>query len=371
MANFCWRMGHQDWKELNKIMSYLERSVAIDDKNALFHFSLGRVFLNKGLTEATQLRARNRWIRKSTDEFQKAAGLEPTHSDYHFHLGISYGCLAYPPPFYWKVIQNSFRRTAMLNPTNVHHLYPIGIYYLNESDRLKNIGESTGEIGLSYYKKYAAMSKDNYQSYFRKLLDINDGYLGGILKKCFSVTQEYNDLKAVIRDTPNDHAFLARFLNNKGMWQEAKKEFLAAINLEPDNPIHNSDFAYALFKRGDFENAIHWWEKQKILDPRDKRAYLFLANGFMKLKQFDDALRELRDLIALYPANIKYQVKLIRTLLAAHRVDEAIDEYHKIMGKNPNFSKDIYDTARYYQRKGNYSKATKILNKAISLVLNK
>ena len=259
----------------------------------------------------------------------------------------------------------------MLNPTNVHHLYSIGIYYLNESDRLKNIGETTGEIGLSYYKKYAAMSKDNYQSYFRKLLDINDEYLGRILKKCFSVTQEYNDLKAVIPDTPSDHAYLARFLNNKGMWEEAKKEFQLAISLEPNNSIHYSNFAYALFGRGDFEKAILWWQKQKILDPRDKRAYLFLANGFMKLKQFDDALRELRDLIALYPANIKYQVKLIRTLLAAHRIDEAIDEYHKIMGKNPNFSKDIYDTARYYQRKGNYSKATKILNKAISLVLNK
>jgi tetratricopeptide (TPR) repeat protein len=158
------------------------------------------------------------------------------------------------------------------------------------------------------------------------------------------------------------------------MWEEAKTEYLAAIDLEPTNPIHYSHFGHDLFRRKYYEDAIYWWQKQKLLDPRDERPYLAKANGFIKLKRFDDALRELHDLIALYPANIKYQVRLIRTLLAAHRIDEAIDEYHKMMEKNRNFSKDIkdiYDMARYYQRKGNYSKVTKILNKALSLVLNK
>ena len=106
-------------------------------------------------------------------------------------------------------------------------------------------------------------------------------------------------------------------------------------------------------------------------DPRNKRTYLSLADGFIKLNRFDDALLELRDLITIYPGDIKYQVKFIRTLLAARRVDEAINEYHGIMGKNPNFSKDKYDMALYYQRKGNYQKVTKILNEALSSALNR
>jgi tetratricopeptide (TPR) repeat protein len=107
------------------------------------------------------------------------------------------------------------------------------------------------------------------------------------------------------------------------------------------------------------------------LDPRNKRTYLSLADGFIKLNRFDDALLELRNLITIYPGDIKYQVKFIRTLLAARRFDAAIDEYHEIMGKTPNFSKNIYDTARYYQRKGNYPKVTKILNEALSSALNR
>jgi tetratricopeptide (TPR) repeat protein len=241
MADFYWRMAHQDGKKPNEIMGYLEKSIDVGNKNALFHFSLGRAFLHKGLAEATRLRGRNKWIRKSIDEFHKAIDLESSNSDYHFHLGMSYRCLAYPPPFYWKVIQNSFGRTAMLNPTGIRHLYSIGIYYLNEYHRLKSIGLNTEEIGLFSYKKYAPMVKDNYQLYFRKLLDVNEEYLGKILKKCFSMTKKYPDLKTVIRDTPHDHAFLARFLNGKGMWEEAKKEFLVAINLEPGNPIYYSD----------------------------------------------------------------------------------------------------------------------------------
>jgi len=371
MADIYWRTAHQNGNEPNKTMGYLEKCTDVDNKNALFHFSLGRAFLHDGLAETTQVGAKNKWIRKSIDEFHRAIDLEPSNSDYHFHLGMSYRCLAFPPPLYWKVVQNSFKRTAMLNPTGIRHLYSIGIYSLNEYHRLKSMGSNTEKIGFVNYNKYAALSKDNYQFYFSKLLDVNETYLPKILEKCFSMTQKYTDLKTVIRDTSHDHAFFARFLYNKGMWEEAKKEFLAAINLEPDNPIYYSDFAYVLFLRGEFEHSIHWWQEHKKLDPRNKRTYLSLADGFIKLNRFDDALLELRDLITIYPGDIKYQVKFIRTLLAARRVDEAIDEYHEIMGENPRFSKKKYDMARYYQRKKNYPRVTKILNEALSSALNR
>jgi len=363
-------MANQDGKGPQKTIGYLEKCIAIDNGNALFHFSLGRAFLHKGL-EATQLRARNEWVRKSIYEFHKAIDVRPTSSDYHFHLGMSYGSLPYPPPFYWKVIQDSFRRTAMLNPTDILHLHSMGIYYLNEYSRLRNIRRNDPDMGLPYYERYGTLSKDNYQFYFRKLLNVNEEYLGKILARSFAVNQQYIDLKRVIRDTPSDHAFLARFLNRKGMWEEAKKEYREAINLEPANPIHYSNFAYALFKRGGFEQAVQWWQKQKLIDPGDGKPYLFSADSFMKLKRFDDANRELRDLMRLYPENVNYQIKLIKTLIKADRVDEAIKEYRKILEKNPNLSKEMYDSVLHFQKKGNYKKAAKILNKALISALNR
>jgi tetratricopeptide (TPR) repeat protein len=371
MADLYWRMAHQDGSGPQKTIGYLEKCVDVDNKKALFHFSLGRAFLHKGLVEATQLRTRNGWIRKSIDEFHKAINLNPVHSDYHFHLGITYGSLPYPPPFYWKVIQDSFRRTAMLNPTNIRHLHSMGSYYLNEYNRLINVSRSTSDVRLAHYKKHVAMSKDNYQFYFRKLLDVNEEYLGQILARSFAVNQQYIDLKRVIRDTPSDHAFLARFLNRKGMWEEAKKEYREAINLEPLNPIHYSNFAYALFRRGGFEQAVQWWQKQKVLDPRNEKPYLSSAHAFVKLKRFDDALRELRELMVLYPENINYRVKLIKTLMTAHRLDEAIDEYHKIIEEDLNVSNPMYETIYNYKRQGNHRKAIKILNEALSSAVNR
>ena len=229
-VDFYWTSAHQDGKELKKTVGYLEKCIVIDPKNALFHFSLGRAFLQKGLEEATRLRRRNKWVIKSIDEFHRAIELEPSNSDYHFHLGISYGCLTYPPPLYWNVIQSSFKRTAMLNPTDVRHLHSIGEYYLNEYRRLKSIGMYTDEIGSANYNNYKELLRDNYQFYF--------------------------------------------------------------------------------------------------------------------------------------------QLKRIRTLLAAGRLDEAIDEYHNIMKKDPNLSKLTYDTMRHYQKKKNYPEATRILNEAISSILN-
>jgi tetratricopeptide (TPR) repeat protein len=226
-------------------------------------------------------------------------------------------------------------------------------------------------MGSSNYKRYAAMSKENYQFYFKKLLDINEEYLAKILEKCFIVTQSYTDLRAVIRDTPNDHVFLARFLNNKNMWKEAKKEFMAAINLETTNPLPYFDFAHAFFSRGDFENAINWWQKQKALNPQDGRPYLFSARCFMRLKRFGDAVQELQELVSLYPENINYRIEFIRILIAADRVDEAIDEYRKIARRNPKSSRELADSIRYYQSRGNYSKATKTLNEALSSLVRR
>ena len=371
MADLYWRMAHQNGQKPNKVVGYLEKCVDVDNKNALFHFSLGRAFLHKGLSETKQLRERNKWIRKSIDEFHKAINLNPVNSDYHFHLGISYGYLPYPPSFYWQVIQDSFTRTAMLNPTDIRHLHSMGIYYLNEYNRLINLSRSTSDVRLAHYKEYVAMSKDNYQFYFRKLLDVNEAYLGKILARSFAVNQQYIDLKRLIRDTPSDHAFLASFLNNKKMWEEAKKEYREAINQEPLNPIHYSNFAYALLRRGDFEQAVQWWEKQKVLDPRNEKPYLSSAYAFVKLKRFDDALRELRDLMVLYPENINYRVELIKTLMAAHRLDEAIDEYHKIIEEDLNVSNPMYETIRNYKRQGNHRKAIKSLNEGLSSAVNR
>jgi len=370
IADFYYRKAQHDGQEQDRVIGYLEKCVAIDSGSPLFHFSLGRAYLRKGLAEAAKRGEKNKWVRKSIDEFHRAVELEPSNSDYHFHLGRSFGCLPYPPSFYWKVIHNSFKRAAILNPTDVRHLYSLGLYYLNEYRRFKEVNGNSDESSPLNYAEYTAPSRDNFQLYFRKLLSVNEEYLGGILENCFSVTQAHTDLKGVIRDVPDDHAFLARFLNRKGLWEESKSEFQLAIELEPTNKIHYVGYAHALSKRGCHENAIYWWQKLKALDPRDERPYLSSVNDFVRLKRFDEALGELHDLVALYPRNSHYRLKLIETLLAAQRVDEAINEYSKIIGETPHFSKATYDMIRHYQQKGNYTKVIRILKKALSSDIN-
>jgi tetratricopeptide (TPR) repeat protein len=371
VADFYYSMARKDGRDPNRAIRYLNNCILIDGKNPSFHFTLGREFLRKGLAKAVKRNEQSRWLRESLYEFRKAIDLRPSSSDYHFHLGINYGAFYYHPAFYWRKIQDSFVRTAFLNPTDVRHLYTIGMYYLNEYGRLRNRGWNFGGMWSKDYEHYLLMTKENYQSYFRKLLEVNEDYLGEILQKCFSVTDKYFDLKAVIRETPSDHTFLAKFLHNKGMWEEAKREFLAAINLEPTNPVHYSAFAYCFYNKGDYENAIYWWQRQKLLNDRDEKIYLTLADVFIKLRRFDDALKELRDSIDLDPENINYRIKLIETLIAAQRINEAIDEYRKLMGEHQDFSKLMYDKMRYYQKTRNYAEAVSILNKAVSSFRNK
>ncbi len=371
LADFYYRMAQHDWHELDRVTGYLEKCVAIDSRSSLFHFSLGRAYLRKGLAEAAKRGEKNKWARKSIDEFHRAIELEPSNSDYHFHLGNSYIFLAYPPQFYCDLIQNSFERAIMLNPTHTGRLYSVGVYYLRESDLLRKTGQNVGDISSFDYEKYVAMSRENYQFYFRKLLNTNGEYLGKVLTTCYSVSQEYPDLRGVIRDASSDHAFLAGFLNRNGMWEPAKVEFQKSIELEPNNPSRYSDFARALFERGEYENAIYWWQKQKVLTPRDDGPYLFAANGFMKLKRFDDALRELRSLIAVNPENIAYRARLIRTLLAVHRFDEAIEEYCKMVEGEPHPARTTCNTIQHHRKRGDHKEVARIINEGLSSVLQR
>jgi len=371
IADSYYRMAHHDGNDLNRAIGYLEKCVAIDGGSPLFHFSLGTVYLRKGLAEAAKRGKKNRWVRKSIDELHKAIELKPSASEYHFHLGISYGALGYPPALYWGRIEDSFERTALLNPTDVRHLYAIGIYYLREYQRLKHTGLTIEGMGPTHNKIYSAKSKENYQLFFRRSVNVDEEYLTKILEKSFRVTQEYTELRSLIRDTARSHVILARFLSGNGMWKEARKEYMMAINREPFNPIYYAEFANAFSIRGDFENAIKWWQKQKMVNPRDKEIYLSLSYGFMRLNRVDEALRELRELIELNPENINYHVKLIRTLLVARRHDEAVDEYYKVVGKNKSFSRSSYDRIRQYQMKGDYPKAVRILNEALASAVNR
>ena len=165
IADSYYRIAHHDGKDLNKAIGYLEKCVAIDSRNPLFHFSLGRVYLRKGLVEDPKVGKKNMWVRKSIDEFHKAIELKPSASDYHFHIGLAYRCLAYPPSFSWRVIESSFRRTAMLNPTDVRHLDLIGKYYLDEYRRLKGIRIRMDVIGLDIHENQELLLKDRSQLY--------------------------------------------------------------------------------------------------------------------------------------------------------------------------------------------------------------
>lgn len=365
LGDHYWNRAHHYGNGHDRVIEYLEKCKSVDSHNALYHFSLGRAYLGKSLDRDQRINEKNRWLRKTIDEFQRAIECRPVESDYHFHLAISYGSLPYPPPFYWDVVENAFKRAVLLNPTDTRRLFSVGTYYLNEYQRLKNVTVNNKRSDLADYMSYAERARNNCRFFFTHLLGLSEEYLGKILDLCFSVTREYGLLREMIRHTPTDHAFLARFLDEKGLWEEAKREYREAINLEQTNPIHYTRFARALFHRGQYGDAITWWRKQKALDPRDEKSYLFLAECFMRMNQFDGAVRELRQLVILLPEEINYRVKTIKILLAARRIDDAIDEYQKVVEEFPVFSKATYERVRYYQRKRDYTKATKILKKAL------
>ena len=106
--------------------------------------------------------------------------------------------------------------------------------------------------------------------------------------------------------TAEAHTFLAWTLSFQGRVDEATKECLRAIKIDPEFGNPYNDIGVYLMQQGKLEEAIPWLEKAKEAKRYQPRQFPFMNLGRIYLKQWRwwEALRELEGAVRAAPDDV-------------------------------------------------------------------
>jgi tetratricopeptide (TPR) repeat protein len=174
------------------------------------------------------------------------------------------------------------------------------------------------------------------------------------------------------RESSNNRAIA---YNNRGIGISAKgdndraiRDFDAAIQLKPNDPIifHNRGLTY--YDKGDYDRAIRDYDEAISLNPKYSAGYNARANVYFAKGEYDKAITGYEDAIRVFPKNAVAYANRGNVYSRKHDFDRAIRDYDEAIRINPKYAVAIHSRSGAYIAKGDYGRAGNDADEAIRLV---
>lgn len=155
------------------------------------------------------------------------------------------------------------------------------------------------------------------------------------------------------------HARLADIYQEQFRWSDAEAEYQRALELKPNDAVTHRAFAVWLLCQGRTEEAIAWSRRARELDPLGSGLNL----GFILFyaRRYDEAVRELRSVLAIQPDNAGTLWFLGFALIAKGRPDEAIPVLEKAVSASDRSPAILGVLIRAYAQAGRRADALRLL----------
>ncbi len=157
------------------------------------------------------------------------------------------------------------------------------------------------------------------------------------------------------------HVLLADVYQKRWQWTDAEGEYKRALQLQPNNPAAHLGFASWLLCQGRVEEALAWARRARELDPLGT-AGVDIGWILFNARHYDQAIRELRSVLAVHPDSASAQFYLAFALIGKGQPEQAILELERtvsMMHRSPG-SLELLATA--YGRAGHRAQALRIIN---------
>lgn len=186
------------------------------------------------------------------------------------------------------------------------------------------------------------------------------------LSECESVLR---DLDEAIRLEPERadtlHLRATVLFDELGRFDEAFAEYEAALKLNPELGGDWLGGAIAL-KRGHFKEAIEQFDAVLETDPTRPRVYFDRAKAWYRLREYENALRDIDEAIKLKPEIAGYQFFRAHVLLELGRVDEASAHYEAALVQDPGF-KEGWLAGAIALKQGKFREAVEQFNAVLEI----
>jgi len=191
---------------------------------------------------------------------------------------------------------------------------------------------------------------------------LGGGFMGvppsEVRPKVISAAQKALELDPELADA---HVLLADIYQKRWQWADAEAEYKRALELNPNDSAAHLGYASWLMCQGRMDEALSWSRRARELDPLGVTGVttgLILFNA----RRFDEAIRELRSVLAIHPDQASALWLLGFTLVANHQPEEAIPLLEKAATGSAGSPGVIGGLVRAYAEAGRRADAVRWLN---------
>ena len=302
-----------NWKGIYKAaITACKKAIEINPALAQAHYNLGFAYREERNRELAkrEFELYDKYLKQEGEYIETSEETTPEGINKHIILGDSY----YAAGKYDEAIEE-YKKALEIEPND---------------DILNKLGQVYQE------KRLSSRPKDEHDEELDTLttlelpIETDSPTKENALER---TTKPKKKMKNVQDATKDDYLTKGREFYNRGMLDEAIKEFKEALEIDPDDVEAHYDLGNACFDKGMLDEAISEFKKVVDTDPEFINAYLDLGMAYLDMGS----------------------------------IDEAISLYEKALKSNPNSAELAHNLGKAYSDKNQYNKAINNFNKAISL----
>lgn len=167
-------------------------------------------------------------------------------------------------------------------------------------------------------------------------------------------------------DLPEAYSFKGNALYNLGEYNDAAESFSHAIEKEPDEAEHYYDRSWSYCNMDKFEDAIVDMNKALEIEPKTSAFYYDRGRFEYWAQRYKDAVVSLTRGIELKPTENKYLFRA-NSYMALEEYDLALSDFNSSIEIDPEFAKAYYRRGILYKKMELLENAAKDFKKAIEL----
>ncbi len=138
------------------------------------------------------------------------------------------------------------------------------------------------------------------------------------------------------------------YYRTPGMRDAAEKEYLIAVELNPDLPEAQSNLGAIAFEHGRFEEAIERYKTALRLKPDHSQSHNNWGNALMRLNREDEAISHYQKALQLNEGYAEAHNNLAVALHNRAKLNEAISHYRRALEANPDYYDASYNLTQAY-----------------------
>lgn len=150
----------------------------------------------------------------------------------------------------------------------------------------------------------------------------------------------------------------ARVRMNNNDLDGARRDLDRALELDPDNSVAVHDIGAIHFRKGEFKEALPYFEKAIHLSPTKSAAREHLGMTYMKLDRPEDAVRELEAAVALEPEKADLRLGYGLALKEIGDLNSALQQFYKAIELDGDQAAAYYQAALTLTLLGRFDDAT-------------